>query len=240
MRNALILWLSQSRRYMTSNFSDGESDAKTDEQAAKCLNCGADLDGKYCAACGQKKVDRRDLSIRRFFGHVLNELTDLQSNKILRTFGALLFKPGQLTSEYLAGRERISHRAGAAVPDFQCDLFSVRLGSAVRCSRWRRPRGSVEPRWSFRWRSERVSIHKLLAARISDRAERIAAVLRFLSVLVSGVFLSLLYFAMRRYYVEHLIFSFHYYAFDFLCKSLFAVLFLAGRCVRRASAVDGS
>lgn len=75
------------------------------EQAGQCLNCGTDLTGKYCAACGQKKVDRRDLSIRRFFGHVLNELTDLQSNKILQTFGALLFRPGQLTSEYLAGRK---------------------------------------------------------------------------------------------------------------------------------------
>ena len=41
------------------------------------------LAGKYCAACGQKKVDRRYFSIRRFFGHVLSELTDLQSNKIL-------------------------------------------------------------------------------------------------------------------------------------------------------------
>ena len=67
----------------------------------------------------------------------------------------------------------------------------------------------------------------VFAERIQDRAERIAAVLRFLSVLLSGVFLSLLYFSTRRYYVEHLIFSFHYYSFDFFCKSLFAVLFLA-------------
>jgi len=67
----------------------------------------------------------------------------------------------------------------------------------------------------------------VFAERIQDRAERIAAVLRFLSVLLSGAFLSLLYFSTRRYYVEHLIFSFHYYSFDFLFKSLFAVLFLA-------------
>ena len=75
------------------------------EQGTNCLNCGAVLTGKYCAGCGQKKVDRRDLSVRRFFGHLFNELTDLQSNKILRTFGALLFKPGLLTSEYLAGKK---------------------------------------------------------------------------------------------------------------------------------------
>ena len=155
---------------------------------------GTDLTGKYCAACGQKRVDRRDLSVRRFFGHVINELTDLQSNKILRTFGALLFRPGQLTSEYLAGQERISHRAGQALPDFQCPLFSVRLGRAVRCQRRRRRREPAGAQWSCRWRSKRSVDPLVFAERIHQRAERIAAVLRFASVLVSGGFLALLYF----------------------------------------------
>lgn len=195
------------------------------EQTGKCLNCGAGLSGKYCAACGQKKVDRRDLSIRRFFGHVFNELTDLQSNKILRTFGALLFRPGLLTAEYLAGRKGFHIGPVRLYLTFSALYFlfawgtlsDVRGGGAARISRapvviqMARQRG-VDP--------------LVFAERIQDRAERIAAVLRFLSVLVSGVFLTLLYFRMRRYYVEHLIFSFHYYSFDFLCKSLFAGLFI--------------
>ena len=199
---------------------------ETIEQAAQCLNCGADLSGKYCAACGQKKVDRRDLSIRRFFAHVLGELTDLQSNKILRTFGALLFRPGQLTSEYLAGRKGFHIGPVRLYLTFSAIYFlfawgtlsDARGGGAVRMSRspaviqMAKQRG-VDP--------------LVFAERIQDRAERIAAVLRFLSVLLSGVFLSLLYFSTRRYYVEHLIFSFHYYSFDFFCKSVFAVLFLS-------------
>ncbi|MFY9618491.1 MAG: DUF3667 domain-containing protein [Pyrinomonadaceae bacterium] len=199
---------------------------ETIEQGTKCLNCGADLSGKYCAACGQKKVDRRDLSIRRFFGHVLSELTDLQSNKILRTFGTLLFRPGQLTSEYLAGRKGFHIGPVRLYLTFSALYFlfawgtlsDARGGGAVRMSRspaviqMAKQRG-VDP--------------MVFAERIHDRAERIAAVLRFLSVLLSGAFLSLLYFSTRRYYVEHLIFSFHYYSFDFFCKSLFAVLFLA-------------
>ena len=31
---------------------------------------------------------------------------------------------------------------------------------------------------------------------------------------------------MRKYYVEHLVFSLYYYSFDFLSRSLFALLFL--------------
>ena len=34
------------------------------------------------------------------------------------------------------------------------------------------------------------------------------------------------YFRMRKYYVEHLVFSLYYYSFDFFFKSLFALLFL--------------
>lgn len=196
-----------------------------DEQGSTCLNCGAELTGKYCAACGQKKVDRRDLSVRRFFGHLINELTDLQSNKILRTFGALLFKPGLLTSEYLAGKKgfhigpvRLYLTFSALYFLFAWGVLSdVRGGGVERTSRSRavvamaKQRG-VEP--------------QVLADRIHQRAERFAGVLRFASVLVSGVFLSLLYFKLRKYYVEHLIFSFHYYSFDFFCKSLFALIFV--------------
>jgi uncharacterized protein DUF3667 len=196
-----------------------------EEQGTNCLNCGAVLTEKYCAACGQKKVDRRDLSIRRFFGHLINELTDLQSNKILRTFGALLFKPGLLTSEYLAGKKgfhigpvRLYLTFSAIYFLFAWGVLSdVRGGGVERTSRNRvviamaKQRG-VEP--------------QILADRIHQRAERFAGVLRFGSVLVSGLFLSLLYFKLRKYYVEHLIFSFHYYSFDFCCKSLFALIFV--------------
>ena len=196
-----------------------------DEGGDQCLNCGDELIGKYCSACGQKKVDRRDLSVRRFFGHVFNELTDLQSNKILRTFGALLFKPGLLTSEYLAGKKGFHIGPVRLYLTFSAIYFlfawgalsDIRGGGAQRMARSRvvvemaRQKG-VEP--------------QIFADRIHQRAERIAAVLRFASVLVSGLFLALLYFRFRKYYVEHLIFSFHYYSFDFFCKSIFALLFI--------------
>jgi len=45
-------------------------------------------------------------------------------------------------------------------------------------------------------------------------------------VLISGTFLAALYFRMRKYYAEHLVFSLFYYSFDFFSKSFFALLFL--------------
>ena len=192
---------------------------------ALCLNCGHELSGKYCASCGQKRMDRRDLSIRRFFGHVINELTDLQANKILTTFGALLFKPGLLTAQYLAGKKgfhigpvRLYLTFSAIYFLFAWGVLSdVRGGGTERTARNRRvvamaTRQNVDP--------------YVFADRIHQRAERFAGILRFASVLVSGGFLALLYFSFRKYYVEHLIFSFHYYSFDFFCKSVFALAFI--------------
>lgn len=196
------------------------------EQAGQCLNCGAALSGKFCADCGQKKVDRRDLSIRRFFAHVLSELTDLQSNKILGTFGGLLFRPGQLTSEYLAGRKGFHIGPVRLYLTFSAIYFLFAWGTLSDARGGGALRMSQAPP-VIQMAKQRGVDPLVFAERIQDRAEGIAAVLRFLSVLLSGVFLSLLYFSTRRYYVEHLIFSFHYYSFDFFCKSLFAVLFLA-------------
>ena len=65
-----------------------------------------------------------------------------------------------------------------------------------------------------------------LGEKIQQKAEKYAAGLRFGSVLISGLFLSVLFIGTRRYYVEHLIFSLHYYSFDFFCKSIFAVAFI--------------
>ena len=155
------------------------------EQAGQCLNCGADLSGKYCAACGQKKVDRRDLSIRRFFGHVLNELTDLQSNKILRTFVALLFRPGLLTAEYLAGRKGFHIGPVRLYLTFSA-IYFCSLGSPVGCA-WRRSLRRSRAHGIIQWRSSGARSAGF-RRRTQDRAERIAAVLRFLSVSCSGFF----------------------------------------------------
>ncbi len=194
-------------------------------QTERCLNCGAELSGEFCNQCGQKKVHRHDFSIKHFFGHLLHEFTHLDSNKILKTLYALVFRPGLLTAEYLAGRKgryinpiRIYLTFSALYFLFAWGvLYEVRGGGSARMVRnpstiaMARQRG-IEP--------------IALGERIQQKAEKYAAGLRFGSVLISGLFLSVLFIGVRRYYVEHLIFSLHYYSFDFLCKSIFAVAFI--------------
>jgi hypothetical protein len=96
-------------------------------------------------------------------------------------------------------------------------LSDVRGGGAERTARSQATiamarRKGIEPR--------------ALADKVYQKAEKYSALLRFGSVLISGLFLSVLYLGAKRYYVEHLIFSLHYYSFDFFCKSLFALAFI--------------
>ncbi|HKO95752.1 MAG TPA: DUF3667 domain-containing protein [Pyrinomonadaceae bacterium] len=193
-----------------------------------CANCGAELTGAYCHRCGQKKVDRRDFSVKYFFRHLLHELTDLDGSKILKTLFALLFRPGLLTSEYLAGRKgsylnpiRIYLTFSALYFLFAWGTLSdLRGGGAERTAR---SRGTIA------MAKQRGIEPRALADQVYQKAEKYSAVLRFGSVLISGLFLSVFYIGAKRYYVEHLIFSLHYYSFDFFCKSVFALLFIISR-----------
>jgi hypothetical protein len=75
------------------------------EQKSLCLTCGAKLKGKYCSSCGEKKLDpATDYSIHKFIEQTVDGFTHFDS-KFLRSFKALLFKPGFLTLEFIHGRK---------------------------------------------------------------------------------------------------------------------------------------
>lgn len=202
----------------------------TPEQSEVCANCDADLTGKFCHQCGQKQIHRHEFSLKHFVGHVVHEVTHFDSNKVLKTFTTLLFRPGVLTSEYLAGRKgsyinpiRIYLTFSALYFLFAWGtLADLRGGSVQRIAR--------NPQ-TIAMAQARGMDAKALAEKATQKAEKYAAVLRFASVLISGLFLSLLYLSMKRYYVEHLIFSLHFYSFDFLTKSIFALLFIVTAAV---------
>jgi hypothetical protein len=78
--------------------------APTAQDAPKlvCANCGAELLGPHCYACGQP--------IKGMVRHLTSILADVADtvlnidSRIFRTLKPLLLRPGYLTNEYLAGR----------------------------------------------------------------------------------------------------------------------------------------
>src|SRR5262245_17942765 len=67
-----------------------------------CENCGAELQGHWCAQCGQPAIEYRR-SFRHVVADLLNEFLSWDS-KFFATIALLLLKPWRLTNEFLAGK----------------------------------------------------------------------------------------------------------------------------------------
>jgi hypothetical protein len=67
-----------------------------------CENCGAELQGHWCAQCGQAAIEYRR-SFRYVVADLLQEFLNWDS-KIFATIALLIFKPWRLTNEFLAGK----------------------------------------------------------------------------------------------------------------------------------------
>jgi hypothetical protein len=74
----------------------------------QCENCGAQLQGHWCAKCGQPAIDYRR-SFRHVIADLLNEFLNWDS-KFFATIGLLVVRPWKLTNQFLAGhRVRYVH-----------------------------------------------------------------------------------------------------------------------------------
>ncbi|WP_217605246.1 DUF3667 domain-containing protein [Chitinophaga sp. GbtcB8] len=67
-----------------------------------CLNCGTEVPERYCTHCGQENAVPHESFghlVKHFVGDVLH-----YDSQFLKTISHLLFRPGRLTKEYMAGR----------------------------------------------------------------------------------------------------------------------------------------
>lgn len=78
-----------------------ERSSLVDNQA--CRNCGAALTDEYCAHCGQRRFEDDSRRLRHLVGEAFSTITNLDS-RFWRTFGALVFRPGRLSRDYIDGR----------------------------------------------------------------------------------------------------------------------------------------
>lgn len=136
-----------------------------------------------------------------------------------------MFRPGLLTEEYLAGRKGRYINPIRVYLTFSALYFLFAWGALLEFRGGGIKDAYRQPRMVAMAQKRGVE-PQALVEKIHLKAEKYSAALRFASVLVSGLFLTVLYYGMKRYYVEHLIFSLYFYSFDFFCKSLFALLII--------------
>ena len=70
--------------------------------ATTCANCGVQLQGAFCHACGQKAA-HAEVRLHDLFHEAFHEFAHIDG-KIFQTLRMLVMKPGLLTVEFLSGR----------------------------------------------------------------------------------------------------------------------------------------
>ncbi len=165
----------------------------------QCLNCGEILQGRFCSHCGQERTNPI-VSLGEYIKDILDEFITWDS-KALRSILPLLFKPGFLTNEYLAGR-RVSY----LLPSRLYVIISVAFFLLVN-------------------RFDPVTVEAMGMGNAGDArlTERInSAVADLLPSFMFGVIpafalgLKCVYFTSRLYYTHHLAFAFHFFSFVFI------------------------
>jgi Protein of unknown function (DUF3667) len=184
-----------------------------------CPSCRVTVTTAYCAQCGEKPLDKNDLTLRGVVLLILDTFTDYDG-KFIRTFRNLVNQPGLLTEAYLRG-ERQRYLGPFALYFLINALFFV-TQSLTHVNIFSSPLDSHlhQQDWSAYAQalvSERLAATKStleVYAPIFNKA--VATNAKMLIVLMTVPFtlvLVLLFFRSRRPFMTHIVFSMHFYAF---------------------------
>jgi len=191
------------------------------QEESHCPECATPLVGEYCHRCGEKLPHVHDLTLKHFLHHGLHELTHLDS-KIFRTVQALLFRPGFLTVEYLAGRrQRYVLPLRLFLVIFALNLFLyTRPGVALYDMRFITSNPGVKPFANLLERNaaKQHMDKDALYEKINEHWQHNASLFQLGEVFCFAVWLAVLNW--RRYFVEHLIFALHVSSFTLLFGSV--------------------
>src|SRR5690606_21886416 len=214
----------------------------------KCLNCGADLSGPFCAHCGQRDVPAYP-SVREFIGDAWEEISGWDG-RFARTLVLLLRRPHQLTVETLEGRRAryvrplrlylvaslVYFLVAALVPDGTAArqqytgqgvkvnlLAGETLANLTPEQRERARQSAADSPWWIR-----PMVESLLADPKGFQNRVMSAFPRLLFVLVPVVAALLAVFYRRRPFMQHLTFSLHTHAFIFIVLTVAALVSLPG------------
>jgi hypothetical protein len=186
-----------------------------------CPNCNEQLLGQYCHRCGEQRVERDQLSLKRFAENSAHELIDIEHSKIWNTFYALVFRPGFLTNEYLAGRKsRYLTPVKVCLVVFAASLFLYSIYKPVAVYDLGTMIESDETGTWGKLVNELAGQKQIprdaFIERVNEKWQVYISWFQLTNVIFFALLLQIVYLFSNRYFAEHLIFSLHFLSFTFL------------------------
>lgn len=93
-----------------------------ERKETNCLNCNAEVAGRYCYVCGQENTPPKQTT-GHLISHFFNDVTHFDG-KFFSTIGTLISRPGLLTTEYVRGR-KMSYVDPAKMYIFTSAIFFI-------------------------------------------------------------------------------------------------------------------
>lgn len=215
------------------------SQPSRDVGSAVCANCGESFRSRFCPNCGERRIAGEDYSLRHFLGEAFNILTSVESN-LFRSFASLVARPGKLTAEYFKGRRK-SYLKPLQLFVF-CNVIFFFAQSMMGSNTLTTPlyvhlNMLPHQRLARRMVEEELLERKLTyddyRTRFDAAIEGQAKTLVIVMVPIFALLLHPLYRRKRRYYVEHLVFATHFFAFFLLLiPTMHVSLFLVSHALR--------
>lgn len=213
---------------------------------AHCLNCGAAVDCNFCPNCGQE-TRLHVPSAYEFFHEFIGHYVALEG-KLWKTLGMLLFRPGKLTAEYIAGRrvryvqplriyltlsilffallrfgpnELIKAEPALMAPPNRQVIAGKEGPDTVHLSS---KLAGLNPAWETRIRQINALPTDEAIALVKSKFFAYVPYAMFCIMPFFALYLKLLYLGSGRRYGEHMLFALHTNAFAFLLLGLIWVV----------------
>jgi len=205
----------------------------------RCRNCGHAVDHNYCPKCGQHAKDHNQ-GLWQFIAEFFEEFIRLDS-KFLRTLVPLIIKPGYLTREWVQGK-RVRYITPLKLYISLSAIFFLVLSAMPNTSIIHTSsideKSSTEARQSLLdrksnsgWVEKLVNeqVVKLIAPgergdlarkEFSDKFIGRLSTANLMLLPIFALLFKALYIRRSRFYVEHLVFALHDYAFFSLALTL--------------------
>ncbi|NHA15590.1 DUF3667 domain-containing protein [Thioalkalivibrio sp. XN279] len=180
-----------------------------------CPNCATPLQGRYCHACGQKRIEPEEQRFGWFLRQLLESLT-MVDERFLGSLGRLLFRPGSLDRDWLEGRRKRNlaplslFLIANVVYFFYPPLSDLNLSLAEQLAQ---PHGALAQQLvSARLEARGIEFEDY-ALQYQAEATNLAKVLVILHAPLFALALLALHWRRGRYFVDHLAVSLHFWAF---------------------------